>query len=242
MTWSTVSPQKPSPHRSSYKQLFKKNKELYYIPSLSLSFFCPISQFSHSGVHYYYERYYYTLMTITFYSMCVYTFLRIANIPPAVRGSISTPVQQREQTRPFNPSPAIPRPTEEKFRPALLGTPGRPISQPIPPRQFVQVPPPSGVRTSPQQVVVGGGQQRQPITSSLPSPLNKPALGRPIHTNPAPANFAPAAPPQNPASVTLSQANKAKNVQPECNLFSDSICLDVRNYPTYVNFYFISFL
>lgn len=148
-----------------------------------------------------------------------------ANIPAAVRGQVSTPVQQREQTRPFSPSPPVPRPSEDQFRPALLGG-NRP--QQVPPRQFVQASQPP-VRTIPQQTTVLGAQQRQPITNSqLPV---KPQLGRPISS--PPANFAPA---PNP-SVTLSTANRNKPIQPECNLFSEGICLDVRNYPTYVCFF-----
>lgn len=144
-------------------------------------------------------------------------------LPVASRGQLSAPVQGREQTRPvFNPSAAVPRPTEEQFRPALIGN--RPGTIQAPPRQFVQAPPPPP-RT---QTTVGAPQQRQPIVSSqLPV---KPQLGRPIVSgnpaNPAPANFAPA-----PVS-NIPQSNRAKPIQPECNLFSEGICLDVRNYPT----------
>lgn len=144
--------------------------------------------------------------------------LGFAGLPAASRGQISPPVQNREQTRPvaFNPSaPAVPRPTEEQFRPALIGN--RPSTAQAPPRQFVQAPPPP--RTPVQQQPP---QQRQPIVS--PTLPVKPQLGRPIvAANPAPANFAPA---------TIPQSNRAKPIQPECNLFSEGICLDVRNYPT----------
>ena len=135
-----------------------------------------------------------------------------------------TPVQNREQTRPsFSPSAPVPRPTEEQFRPALIGS--RPSTVQAPPRQFVQAPPlPPAVRA--QTSVLSSPQQRQPIVS--PQLPVKPQLGRPIvAANPAPANFAPA---------PISQSNRAKPIQPECNLFSEGICLDVRNYPTYNTF------
>lgn len=156
--------------------------------------------------------------------MCVFDFRiggKTANIPAAVRGQVSSPVEQRER---FNPSQAIPRPTEDQFRPSLLNGNRQPIRTGT--QTSIKFPSSSAgpARSTPSQTTVLGAQQRQPITN--PQLPVKPQLGRPISAGNSspPSNFA--------ASVTLSTGNRAKTVQPECNLFSEGICLDVRNYPT----------
>lgn len=143
--------------------------------------------------------------------------------PAAVRSQVFAPVQQREQQQQtrqsFSPSAPLPRPTEEQFRPALLNGGGRPISsQPAPPRQFIQAP----ARPSQQQpTVVLGPQQRQPINTN------------PVLPPPSPGRLQPARPISTGGGVLPANSpNRAKIIQPECNLFSEGICLEVRNYPT----------
>jgi hypothetical protein len=149
------------------------------------------------------------------------------NIPAGTRGQILPPLSSREQAN--RGPPPLPRPTEEQFRPSLIG---RPINnQQSQPTQFVQ-PPPINSRQPPKQNVPP--QQRQPIATSAGLPI-RPSLGRPITTgNPATANFnpAPANFPPVPSTVSLTNAQRPKIVQPDCDLFSEGICLDVRNYPT----------
>lgn len=142
------------------------------------------------------------------------------------RGQVSPPVQSREQP---NRNPPLPRPTEEQFRPSLLGRPNN--NQQSPPIQFVQ-PPPVHNRQAPKQPPPP--QQRPPIATSAGLPI-RPSLGRPITSpNPATANFnpAPANFPPVSSTVSLTNAQRPKIIQPDCDLFSEGICLDVRNYPS----------
>ena len=148
------------------------------------------------------------------------------------RGQVSPPVQSRET---LNRAPPLPRPTEEQFRPSLIGRPINNQQQQSQPPQFVQ-PPPINSRQPPPTSKQNGvpPQQRQPIATSAGLPI-RPSLGRPITTgNPANANFNPA--PSNfppvPSTVSLTNAQRPKIIQPDCDLFSEGICLDVRNYPT----------
>lgn len=130
--------------------------------------------------------------------------------------------------RPFNqPSQPI-RPSEEEFRPALLGGPTRhPATSSHPPHepnfriQTQQSPPPS--------------PQFQPPGSRPPTARpSGPAQSPPPRGNPpdisaadfsALGNFE--ADNHDPAAAVAQSTNN-----PDCNLYTEGICLDVRNYPS----------
>lgn len=134
----------------------------------------------------------------------------------------------QQQLPPRAPAPS-PRPSEEEFRLVLLSNNNRPATKqlPPPPKAFQSPPPPGplpGV-TRPSAPRVTGLQRPPPA-----SPPARPILGAGAGIF-STSNFETA--PLSPSGRDPQSNRNNRPAQPaDCELFSEGVCLTVRNYPT----------
>ena len=140
--------------------------------------------------------------------------------------------------RPFNPSPPVPRPSEEEFRPLLLANSNNNNQKQRPssgvPVRFPQPPPPPSNNNNQNQNSPSTGLQpqlRQPPPSPS-NPIKTQSASRPIFAIPTGGLLSNGNFDAGFGQAVNNGGGRNRIINPECDLFAEGVCLDVRNYPT----------